>query len=56
MIVADQPIAGADIARAPRLKMIQHQGVGYERIDIEACRRRGILVGLTPEGTSNRRS
>jgi phosphoglycerate dehydrogenase-like enzyme len=52
MIVADQAITRAHIDAARRLKMIQHQGVGYERIDIEACRRRGIPVGLTPEGTS----
>jgi phosphoglycerate dehydrogenase-like enzyme len=52
MIVADQAITRSDIDAARRLKMIQHQGVGYERIDIEACREHGILVGLTPEGTS----
>jgi len=32
--------------------MIQHQGVGYERIDLEACRLRSIPVALCPEGTS----
>lgn len=52
ILVADHPISAAHIAAAPRLKMIQHQGVGYERIDLEACRTRGIPVALTPEGTS----
>jgi phosphoglycerate dehydrogenase-like enzyme len=52
ILVADHPISASHIAAAPRLKMIQHQGVGYERIDLEACRTRGIPVALTPEGTS----
>jgi phosphoglycerate dehydrogenase-like enzyme len=52
ILVADHPVTAAHIAAAPRLKMIQHQGVGYERIDLEACRARGIPVALTPEGTS----
>ena len=52
ILVADHPVTAAHIAAAPRLKMIQHQGVGYERIDLEACRLRGIPVALTPEGTS----
>jgi phosphoglycerate dehydrogenase-like enzyme len=52
ILVADHPVTAAHIASAPRLKMIQHQGVGYERIDLDACRARGIPVALTPEGTS----
>jgi D-3-phosphoglycerate dehydrogenase len=52
ILVADHPVTSAHIAAAPRLKMIQHQGVGYERIDLDACRARGIPVALTPEGTS----
>jgi phosphoglycerate dehydrogenase-like enzyme len=52
ILVADHPVSAAHIAAAPRLKMIQHQGVGYERIDLEACLARGIPVALTPEGTS----
>jgi phosphoglycerate dehydrogenase-like enzyme len=52
ILVADHPVTARHIAAAPRLKMIQHQGVGYERIDLEACRVRGIPVALTPEGTS----
>ncbi|MPZ21074.1 MAG: dehydrogenase [Luteitalea sp.] len=52
ILVADHPVTAGHIAAAPRLKMIQHQGVGYERIDLDACRSRGIPVALTPEGTS----
>jgi phosphoglycerate dehydrogenase-like enzyme len=52
ILVADQAILAEHISAAPRLRMIQHQGVGYERIDLNACRTRGIPVAITPEGTS----
>ncbi len=52
MVVADRAVTASDLRRASRLRMIQHQGVGYERIDVAACRERGILLGLTPEGTT----
>jgi len=52
IVVADQAILAEHIATAPRLRMIQHQGVGYERIDLDACRSRRIPVAITPEGTS----
>jgi phosphoglycerate dehydrogenase-like enzyme len=52
ILVADHTVTAEHIAAAPRLRMIQHQGVGYERIDLEACRALGIPVALTPEGTS----
>ena len=32
------------IARMPNLKMIHSEGVGFDRIDLEAARRRGIYV------------
>ena len=37
---------------APRLRLVQHQGVGYDNIDVAVCRRAGVLVALTPEGTT----
>jgi phosphoglycerate dehydrogenase-like enzyme len=52
ILVADHAVTAEHLALAPRLRMIQHQGVGYERIDLEVCRARGIPVALTPEGTS----
>jgi phosphoglycerate dehydrogenase-like enzyme len=52
ILVADHAVTAEHIAAARGLRMIQHQGVGYERIDLEACRARGIPVALTPEGTS----
>jgi phosphoglycerate dehydrogenase-like enzyme len=42
-----------DLLRAaPRLRLVQHQGVGYDNIDVDACHRAGIPVALTPEGTT----
>lgn len=52
ILVADRAITAADLDAAPRLRLIQLQGVGYDRIDLDACRARGIPVSLTPEGTS----
>jgi len=52
ILVAEEVVSAEHIAAAPRLRMIQNQGVGYERIDLNACRERGIFVALTPEGTS----
>jgi phosphoglycerate dehydrogenase-like enzyme len=52
ILVPDQPVREEHLAAAPRLKMIQHQGVGYERIDLAACRARKIPLCLTPEGTT----
>ena len=39
------------LAMAPKLKLIQHSGVGYEQIDVDAASKRGVPVALTPEGT-----
>ena len=37
------------IQGAPRLSVISTMSVGYEHIDLNACRRRGIQVGHTPD-------
>ena len=37
--------------QATKLKLIQHQGVGYDTTDVNAAKRMGIPIGLTPEGT-----
>ena len=52
LLVATTPVTEEVIAAAPRLKLIQHQGVGYDNVDMEAAARRGIPVALTPEGTT----
>jgi len=37
---------------APRLKIAARVGVGYDRIDVEACTRRGVYVTITPNTLS----
>lgn len=36
------------LAAAPQLKFIQQPSVGYQHIDLEACRRHGVAVANTP--------
>lgn len=38
------------VKKAPSLKLVHQWGVGVERIDIEACSRRGIAVCNVPSG------
>ena len=44
-------MTAAMLDKAPKLRMIQMPGVGYEHIDVAACQARGIPVAITPEGT-----
>ncbi|HVZ59784.1 MAG TPA: 2-hydroxyacid dehydrogenase [Terriglobales bacterium] len=43
-----RPITAADIARAPKLRLIQKIGVGVNTIDLEASKARGIAVCNMP--------
>ena len=47
-----RPVTSEVISRAPRLRLIQKIGVGVNTIDLEAARRRGILVCNMP-GTNS---
>ncbi len=52
VLIADWALGAADIEAAPRLRMVQHQGVGYERIDVAALAARKIPLCLCPAGTA----
>ena len=52
LLVADWPVTAEDLDAASKLKMVQHQGVGHERIDKAALKARGIPLGLCPAGTT----
>lgn len=43
------PIDEALLDRAPNLRVVSQMAVGVDNIDLEACRRRGIAVGHTPD-------
>ena len=42
-------INAATIAKLPKLKVIAHFGVGYDTVDVDAARKRGIAVTNTPD-------
>jgi D-3-phosphoglycerate dehydrogenase len=48
VMVRMRPISAEQIARSARVKVICKQGVGYDTIDLEAARARGIPVLTTP--------
>jgi len=48
-----RPLSAADIAAAPRLRLIQKIGVGVNTIDLDAARGRGVAVCNLP-GTNSR--
>jgi phosphoglycerate dehydrogenase-like enzyme len=52
LIIADWALTAADLESAHRLRMVQHQGVGYERIDTRALAARKIPLCLCPAGTA----
>src|SRR5574337_710723 len=51
ILIADQPLTAEMIRQAPRLKIVQHQGVGYDKIDVKALANAGIPLALCPAGT-----
>jgi phosphoglycerate dehydrogenase-like enzyme len=52
VIVASTRIDAEVLAHAPRLRHIQHQGVGLDNVDLRAAADAGVSVAITPEGTS----
>ncbi len=52
LLVADWALTARDLDAAPRLRFVQHQGVGYERIDTAALAARKIPLCLCPAGTA----
>ena len=52
-ICASTPLRASLIDAAAKLELVHHQGVGYhDTVDVDALKRRGIPLALTPEGTS----
>ena len=52
-LVATHPLPAELIKAGSHLKMIQHQGVGFDKTDVKFARGLGIPVALCPEGTIN---
>ncbi len=49
-LAGSEPYTDRVLAGLPDLRVISRNGVGYDRIDVEAATRRGVAVTITPEG------
>jgi D-3-phosphoglycerate dehydrogenase len=45
-------MSGEDIARANKLRIIARNGTGVDSIDLEECKRRGVVVTNCPGGNA----
>ena len=53
VIVAAKPMTREFLETAPALKLVHHQGVGYQdTVDVAALKARKVALALTPAGTS----
>jgi phosphoglycerate dehydrogenase-like enzyme len=52
VVVATTPLPSDAIAAGKRLRLIQHQGVGFEKTDVAAAAGQGIPVAVCPAGTT----
>ena len=50
VLVGLEKVNEALLDRAPDLKIVSRFGVGYDTVDIPACTRRGVVVGVTNGG------
>jgi glyoxylate reductase len=48
LVVANEDVGAGVLARLPGLRVVANFGVGYDRIDVAACARRGVVVTNTP--------
>ncbi|MCI5850058.1 MAG: phosphoglycerate dehydrogenase [Sutterellaceae bacterium] len=46
-IVGNEPITAGLLSRLPKLKAVTRRGIGYDSVDTEACRKRGIAAMRT---------
>ncbi|HVV58034.1 MAG TPA: NAD(P)-dependent oxidoreductase [Gaiellaceae bacterium] len=47
-IVVGERVSDAELDLLPRLRLVANYGVGYDRVDVDACRARGVAVTNTP--------
>src|SRR5271170_7940485 len=47
VVVGLEQVDEALLSRAPGLKIVSRFGVGYDTVDIPACTRKGVVVGVT---------
>lgn len=52
LVIRTQPLSGATIARAGRLKVVSRHGVGYDSVDLGALNARGIALTIVGDVNS----
>jgi glyoxylate reductase len=52
LAVVAEPVDESTLERLPNLRVVANYGAGYDLIDVESCRRRGVVVTNTPGVTS----
>lgn len=52
MVIRTQPLSAASIAIADRLRIVSRHGVGYDSIDLEALRARGVALAIAGDVNS----
>lgn len=52
LAVVAEPVDERMLERLPNLRVVANYGAGFDLIDVETCRRRGVLVTNTPGVTS----
>jgi glyoxylate reductase len=52
LAVVAEPVDERMLEHLPNLRVVANYGAGFDLIDVEACRRRGVLVTNTPGVTS----
>ena len=52
LLIRTQPLPGAVVATAPRLKIVSRHGVGYDAIDFPALEARGIALAIVGDVNS----
>lgn len=50
LLVLRQTITSAELELMPRLRHVARWGAGLDRIDLDACQARGVVVTTTPDG------
>ena len=52
LAVVAERVDAATLDRFPRLRLVANYGAGYDLVDVEACRTRGVVVTNTPGVTA----
>lgn len=52
LVLRTQPLIGATVAKASRLKVVSRHGVGYDAVDVKALNERGIALTIVGDVNS----